>query len=662
MESLWCCVALIVGFLTFFQKEPLYASVFVAIVICVYLLSKFKKYWKRAQKETTIVPVPIANTQSTSDQPIVYDIMVQKNPSKIDTLLKNASELIISVFKHAVKFFQSSLKTLRINTITIFKLKKERFLINRSKKKAKIRSLISFLIQISGGTIVFVVLEVAFVRLLNAFGNNFSEVWILEMSVILQYVIFLYTTYRAGKSKVLKFFKIVMAIFVLVLLSGLDLIVVSFFKSLVTLQIILNMFILYYNVKIVLFVKSRPRIKSTTKIKSLLLICSIVSSNIGSTLSLYFLPNTIEIQPKSKPEIVFLCGSSELPTDPTILDTCKEYNIGFMPTIRDYMVGNDLYMQTYKKVVAHGLNLYFLLGGNSNFYAYIDNAEEFPAIYKNISRWFVEEGIMDNPHMRSFSVDAEAPVELLEKIYGDNISDSVQFGYNNYPTLEEIENATKAYVKFTDLVRRDGKECGMVHAAKYSDPADKDGDLSLFTRNIYSLDIAWNFTIPMIYRTNYFWESDKTHDPPIYLETSVKLFYGANIEGTRFTISSLSFYQLVSLEQNSGHSINNNQYIFIGNFGKDFKDTKYIGKKEYLIDFDICRHFGKEKIFLYDLQGFLYHYGWEGVKELGRHNQQKNKIYLNYDNYQSFAFLMLYFCLIFVDIFAFFERDLIDSS
>ena len=624
------------------------------------LLCCLRKFRDQRQKETIIVPVPTTQMQPESDRAVMYEFNVQEESGRIQRFLTSTFKMFKKIFedlKHvSIKLRQAASKKL-CKTFKI-KSKKGRFLINRSEKKTKIRSFLSFLIRIMGGTFFFVVLESAFVGLLNAIGTTFYEIWILEISLIVQYAIFVYTTYRAGKSRILKIFKIMTSIFMLFLVSSLVLIIVTYFESLITLLIVLNLLIIYYVINIVLFVKSTWPIESTTKIKAFLLICLTISSSFGSSVLIYFLPNTIEIQPKSEPEIVFLCGSGELPTNRDILEMCKEYNIGFMPTIRDYIVGNDLYMQTYKKVVTQGINLYFLLGGNSNFYAYVDNAEEFPAIYKNISRWFVEEGLMDNQHVRSFSVDAETPVEMLEKIIGDNVSDSILFGYNNYPTLEEIEKATNAYVEFTDLIRRDGKKCGMVHAAKYLDPVDNDGDLSLFARNIYSLDINWNFTIPMIYRTNYFRESDITVIPPMYLEISTRLFYGATIDGTRFTISDLSFYQIVNMEQNSKSINSENQYIVIGNFEKGFKNTKYIQEKEYLKDFDICRHFNKEKVFFYDLQGFLYHYGWEGIKELGRHNQQKNTTYLNYDNYKSFAFLTLYFALILVDIFAFFEREL----
>ncbi len=99
-------------------------------------------------------------------------------------------------------------------------------------------------------------------------------------------------------------------------------------------------------------------------------------------------------------------------------------------------------------------------------------------------------------------------------------------------------------------------------------------------------------------------------------------------------------------------------YIFVGNFKREFADTNYIKDKENFMDLDIYRHFGNEKVFFYDLSGFLYHYGWEGVEELGQHAKQKEPRELTYATYKSLAFLSFYCALIIVDLFVSLETDL----
>ena len=70
------------------------------------------------------------------------------------------------------------------------------------------------------------------------------------------------------------------------------------------------------------------------KLKSILIIGMIYFASTGITTFLMFTTRTIEIRPKTEPEIIFWCGSSQLPDDPEVLDMCKKYNIAFMPTIR----------------------------------------------------------------------------------------------------------------------------------------------------------------------------------------------------------------------------------------------------------------------------------------------------------------------------------------
>ena len=77
------------------------------------------------------------------------------------------------------------------------------------------------------------------------------------------------------------------------------------------------------------------------------------------------------------------------------------------------------------------------------------------------------------------------------------------------------------------------------------------------------------------------------------------------------------------------------------------------------MDFDICRHFKNEKVFLYDLKGFLSHYGWEGIEELGEYAQEKSISYLEYSTYKSVTFLTFYCGLIIINILISLEKDLL---
>ncbi|MBA7623945.1 hypothetical protein ES703_31345 [subsurface metagenome] len=329
-----------------------------------------------------------------------------------------------------------------------------------------------------------------------------------------------------------------------------------------------------------------------------------------------------------------------------------------MPTIREKDVGKTEYMEAYKNMIANGINLHFAIGGNSEFFANIDNAEEFPSIYRSIREWFINESIMESPYVASFSIDAEPPDDIIESIQEKELLETLDYGYKNYPGQKEINEATEALKEFKELIEEDGKECGMIQGSRFLDNADQDGDISLFLRNVYSLPVKWDFKITMLYRTNRLQYDESDDEPSEFFIKSVSIFYGALIEGTKFTTSELCFYQNVALEENSEDDLAKDNYIFIGNFKKEFEDTTYIKDEQFFMDFDICRHFKNERVFFYDLKGFLSHYGWEGIEELGEYAQQKDKSYLEYSTYKSLTFMTFYCGLIIIDIFASLEKDL----
>lgn len=524
--------------------------------------------------------------------------------------------------------------------------------------KQRILKILYFSFRIFGATFFFIIFEIAFFVLLLRLGTIFYEIWILQVSIVLGYVIFLYSTAFSKKSKISKFFKILTSFFMLFFILILLFIIYVYAESLITLKTILILLAVYYFFNIVVILKTKVSKESKNKGKTIVILSLIFLASAGITTALTFLPNYIEINPQTEPELIFWCGSNQLPNDPDELETCKKYNIGFMATVRSNMIGNEEFIQSYKNILSYGINLYFCIGGDSGFFANIDNADEFLGIYIGIKQWLVNESIFDDPHVVSFSIDAEPPKEYEDNMNKDEIIDSISYGYNNFPSEKEINEAEKAIDTFTETVKKDGKECGMIRIAQLLDSSDSDGDLALFTRNLYSLNIEWDYSITMLYRTNSLQSDDSDSEPPKYVTYSLSTMFGAVIEGTKFTNSELNFYQNVALVQNDDDSKADKRYVFVGNFKKEFEETQYIQKKMYKRDLDVCRHFGAEKVFFYDIKGFLGQYGWEGIEELGKYNQQKDKWYLEYNNSKSTLFLLFYCGLIIIDRFAFFEKDI----
>ena len=525
-------------------------------------------------------------------------------------------------------------------------------------KTSRLFIVFSALFRLIGITFFLIIFEFAFFYLLTKIGHEFYEIWILQVYVAGTGALFIYSTLNSSKSTILKFFKIITSLLMLIMIGAVFIIVLIWFESLITLKALFGGLLIYYTINTILFIKSNEVKGSEIKLKTLALIGLIFFSFTGTLFFISMTPRTIEIKPKTEPEIIFWVGSSQLPDDPVNLDICKKYNIAFMPTIREKDVGNAEYMEAYKNIIAHEINLYFAIGGNSEFFAHIDNAKEYPSIYKSIRQWFINESIMDSQYVTSFSIDAEPPDEITDSIQDKKLLDTLDYGYEHYPSQEEINEATDALEEFTALIKDDGKTYGMIQGSQFLDNADRDGDVSLFMRNVYSLPIEWDFTITMLYRTNRLQFDESDDEPPEFFIKSVSIFYGALIEGTKFTTSELSFYHNVALEENSEDDYARERYIFIGNFKKEFEDTKYIKDKQFFSDFDICRHFKNDKVFFYDLKGFLSHYGWEGIEELGRYALQKEKTYLKYSTYKSLTFLTFYCGLIIIDIFASFEKDL----
>ena len=135
-------------------------------------------------------------------------------------------------------------------------------------------------------------------------------------------------------------------------------------------------------------------------------------------------------------------------------------------------------------------------------------------------------------------------------------------------------------------------------------------------------------------------------------------FWGSLVEGTKYTNSELSFFQNSALLEGSGDTKADEKYAFIGLIKKEFKDTNYLKNEWFKKDIDILRHFGAERIFLYELKGFLSLYGWEGIIKLGLHNQQHKSWKFQYNNFRSIIFLFFYCSLIVLDILICFELDL----
>ena len=121
-------------------------------------------------------------------------------------------------------------------------------------------------------------------------------------------------------------------------------------------------------------------------------------------------------------------------------------------------------------------------------------------------------------------------------------------------------------------------------------------------------------------------------------------------------LSAYNFYHRVGMiEKECGDFRANNHYVFIGTLKRLFNDTDYMEDKEYLDDLDICRHFGKEKVFLYNYENFISNYGEIELINLGKHNEQDDSWELKHLSAEVQVNIIFYLALVFLDRILFLE-------
>jgi len=359
----------------------------------------------------------------------------------------------------------------------------------------------------------------------------------------------------------------------------------------------------------------------------------------------------ITIKPRTNPELIFWVDPYFLPNDEEIYQICKEYNIAFMPAIGSHTLNKSSLMDRYKLAIANEINLYFLLITPPDAFINMDNTGEYLSLYNEFRQWFINEGIFESPCVKSFAVDAEPPSHYTNKVRDSPLVESVNYFVDEYPTQKEIEEASRDLKELTEEIRSDGKEVGIVRISSYMDQLDGDGDIELYLRNIYSINVVWDYTTTMIYRVGRIVpKSGETAD--VIIENSKENVFGQLNEdvGEKNVLSAYNFYFRVGMCQNNREEIKAaNHYVFIGTLKSIFNDTDYMKYKEYLNDLDICRHFGTEKVFLYNYKNFIDNYGVNELINLGKHNQQKKSWKLEYRGTELQFNIMFYLALAFLD-------------
>ncbi|MHA1343045.1 MAG: hypothetical protein ACTSQG_03610, partial [Promethearchaeota archaeon] len=513
------------------------------------------------------------------------------------------------------------------------------FSIKKHLKKENVSTIIIFSIS----TFFFIFFEILIICI-------FSRLWFVDLSIAIFWQLAAFSLYLLTllMTYYFKYFRLIYINIVLVITIGAlmilfqlnSLIFAKVFVSIIFIASAIGSFFSLKYIKYQIKIENRKKVFLTITLLFSLLFTSIIFLTVPK--------KRIIISPSTSPELIFWADPYYLPDDNETLEICKEYNIGFMPAVAPGTLNESELMDKYKLILSYGINLYFCLITPPDSFANIDNIHQYIPLYKDYRQWFKREGIFSNSHIKSFLIDAEPPKRYTEKIAKSSLLESVNYYLDNFPTKEEKEQATKDLNRLVDLIRSDDKEAGIIRIAPYFDEKDGDGDIELFLRNLYSLNVEWDYSITMIYRTTHIATTSSNTWEGFFSNVLTDIF-GLIYDTEENVMSAYSFYHQVGIEQTKGQINAENQYIFIGTLKEEFNETEYIKNKEYLDDLDICRHFGEKKVFLYNYKNFLNNYGEEELERLGEHNEKYKTWVLDYNTIEIQANIIFNLFLTFID-------------
>jgi len=497
-------------------------------------------------------------------------------------------------------------------------------------------------------TFFFILFEILILSIFSRLQFlHFSVMLLWQMALISNYIVFILLSINY------KYFRLIFLNITLVL-SSIALIFLFNLHSLYFLKIFLIIIVSlafigdYYSLKLI---KQHQIDVDRKAVFIIILFFSLTITSVG----LLILPrHKIVITPKTSPELIFWTHPRDLPDQVEVLETCKKYNIGFMPGIAPWSFNDSSYMNKYKLAISNGINLYFCLLAHPNSFANMDNFQNYIPLYKDYRDWFIKEGILNSSHIKAFCIDAEPPQRYTEKIAEANIIDSLNYYIDNFPTKQEKQDATENLNELIDLIHEDGKDAGIIRISPYMDKLDGDGDIELMLRNLYSLDVHWDFSITMLYRTERV-VAGEGDTAEAFITQLMRNVFGRASTTDLNVLPAYNFYKRVGMIQSRSEIKTDENYVFIGNLNKIFNGTDYMKNKEYLKDLDICRHFNEKKVFFYSFENFIANYGEDELEKLGKYNEKLEPWDLVYDSIETQISIVFYLMIMFFDRFLFLD-------
>lgn len=378
-----------------------------------------------------------------------------------------------------------------------------------------------------------------------------------------------------------------------------------------------------------------------------------------------FVPiRAVEIDPDGHPELIFWSSAVELPRGDEVLDDCSSSGVTFAVVLRVHYIvdGGTKEAERIQNLIDHNIYYYVVIGGRSgNFYCSLENAEDFIDDFRFIRNWLINHSLYY--YVKGICVDAESPNDYFDK-FEEDVSSSGEYLVRNLPSERDIRKAEEKMDEFINLIHEDGKDAIIIMNPTYLDEEDDDHDQSILAKTIYSLDLKWDASVTMLYRTQ---RIPSPFDYVLYglkdyheiMEDYDSEYYKTEKED-KYTMPLSEFYLKVSLEV-SGSAVGvkeDKRYIFIGNFHSRNRHTTYIKEKEYRKDLDICKHFDVGKVWFYEWSSFKSRYGDEEVKKLGGHNKKNEKWFLIFPAFALNRELLYILIIVLADRFLYLEYSL----
>jgi len=437
------------------------------------------------------------------------------------------------------------------------------------------------------------------------------------------------------------YFKIKLKLFHLVFIGisfGFLVVCIMIYFNAIFFLVLINSFITLLISVVVMFssVKYRiPRKSSRSRIKKYFKI-GLILVPIISVSFLFLTVKHVVISPTTKPDIYFWSPTGNLPRSNTTLPYCARHDIGFVVPIRESYIddGGASEARRIQYLIDYEVSFYICIGGE-DFFATMDNADEFYSDYKTIKYWMMNWSIYYTDYFKGFMLDAEPSKENVDTLEGKGTMDKTEYFIDGIPSKKENEDAEKSLTNFIKAANDDGKDVGLIKMTSWYDEFDDDGDYSQLMRNIYHLDLPWEFSITMVYRTkhipflydyiirdvgSYDYANEYT-DPDYEVEYLEESQEERNVQPISEFFSDVGY----AVKSSDVNVPENKRYIFIGVFHRKFRDTTYIKEKQYKKDLSICQHFGVEKVFIYQWSSFKSRYGVGELKELRVYRDTKNK-------------------------------------